>query len=66
MKCTKDPSGMMRVGNADYIIVTGIKESTGTVRELHRRKYVELLERYKIREGTCAAPFISEDRFSVY
>lgn len=30
------------------------------VMELHRRKYTELLERYKIREGTCASALLGK------
>jgi len=60
MECTTSTSRMLRAPNADYIIITGFKGGTEVITELHRRKYTELLERYKIREGTCAAALLGE------
>lgn len=51
---------MLKVSNVDYIIVTGFKASIKAVEEMHKKKYVELLKRYKIKEGTCAAALLNE------
>lgn len=54
---------MLKVADADYIIVTGFKSSIDSILEMQKRKYAELLERYKIREGTCAAALLKEIAF---
>ena len=59
MQCTTSTSRMLRAPNADYIIISGLA-GRDAVMELHRRKYTELLERYKIREGTCASALLGK------
>lgn len=51
---------MLKVSNADYIIITEFKGGLETIRELKTRKYEELRDRYKIKEGTCLAALLEE------
>lgn len=60
MDCKKSTSGLLKVGNADYIIVNEFKDSVDIISELKRRKYIELLESYKIKEGTCIAALLKQ------